>query len=228
MGGIRGSFRKKRPSCASNFRCAASTTRVRQSNMASGVEVSNSISLRECPGRLLLIEIGSKDIIQCIGSSGCCVEIYTELLPDRGRARRWRRYRRHSRRGSVARRKSHSSPLRCIQRGAWGLTPAWKSKAAPTPISTGPREAGTRTRPSSAPAWGTQPDPDDVRAGGLDRRDDGRRARPATAAGRAGCSVPATIRPGNRSPSRRARALGHAVAAAVEEVLEAVRLGAAA
>ncbi len=32
---------------------------------------------------------------------------------------------------------SHSSPLRCIQRGAWGFRPERKSKAAPTPIITG-------------------------------------------------------------------------------------------
>src|SRR5574341_769677 len=47
-----------------------------------------------------------------------------------------RAYRRHKRPGSVSNRKIHSSPIRCIQRGAWGLRPERKSKAAPTPIVT--------------------------------------------------------------------------------------------
>ena len=46
-------------------------------------------------------------------------------------------YRGPSRRGSVNIRKNHSRPIPIIQRGAWGFTPAWKSKAAPTPIRTG-------------------------------------------------------------------------------------------
>lgn len=37
----------------------------------------------------------------------------------------------------MSRRKSHSRPLRCIQWGAWGLRPMWKSKAAPTLMRTG-------------------------------------------------------------------------------------------
>src|SRR5689334_5465021 len=42
------------------------------------------------------------------------------------------RYRRHIRRGSRYKRKNHSNPRFCIQAGAIGTTPAWKSKAAPT------------------------------------------------------------------------------------------------
>ena len=41
-------------------------------------------------------------------------------------------YRRHSRRGSVTRRKSHSSERSCIHCGAMRLAPARKSNAAPT------------------------------------------------------------------------------------------------
>src|SRR5262249_19417689 len=45
------------------------------------------------------------------------------------------RYRWANRRGSVTRRKSHSTPERCIHNGARGFSSATKSKAAPTPIN---------------------------------------------------------------------------------------------
>ncbi len=48
------------------------------------------------------------------------------------------RYRLPRRRGSVASRNSHSRPNRCIRSGAWRLTPAVKSKAAPTPADVTP------------------------------------------------------------------------------------------
>ena len=42
----------------------------------------------------------------------------------------------------MTRRKSHSRPERCIQRGAWRTIPLWKSNAAPTPIKTGASRSG--------------------------------------------------------------------------------------
>src|SRR5689334_18575036 len=44
------------------------------------------------------------------------------------------RYRFHSRRGSIARRKAHSMPLLWMKRGACRTIPEQRSKAAPTPI----------------------------------------------------------------------------------------------
>ena len=50
----------------------------------------------------------------------------------------WRRYLCQSLLGSVANRKSHSSPARCSDRGACFFVPARKSNAAPTPTITAP------------------------------------------------------------------------------------------
>ncbi len=71
-------------------------------------------------------------------------------------------------------RNAHSSPARWIQRGAWRLTPAWKSNAAPTPTST-----GAWTRPTCAAIQRScsrraEPDPHDVGMRGRDRLGDHR------------------------------------------------------
>ena len=60
---------------------------------------------------------------------------------------------------------AHSRPSRCIQPGACGIRPAWKSNAAPTPTSTGASSRCAHPRHPLLLLRDADPDPHDVGAG---------------------------------------------------------------
>ena len=64
-------------------------------------------------------------------------------------------------------------PSRCIQPGACGTSPAWKSNAAPTPTSTGASQPVAHPRHPLLLLGHADPDPHDVGAGALDVGRDG-------------------------------------------------------
>jgi hypothetical protein len=114
------------------------------------------------------------------------------------------RYRFHMRRGSCARRKSHSSPVSLIHLGARLAVPAMKSSAAPTPRSTAGRSSGAASEIQSSCLGAPSATSTRSAFAALTRSRTGARADAGASMSMRGASVPVITMRGKRSTSRSA------------------------